>query len=337
LRATLPLLIGVSLACVAAHRARGAAYEVVFTGDSNTEGLIDGRIRPELSFVNLVSERMGLEESIINRGRSGASTDDGIQRFPTDVASVAPDVVFIAFGVNDFRLSPEGSPFVPLDRFGSNLAWMVGSALAIGTYVVLLTPSPVDEEMWRSTFPDEDYAPWGGVRQLRDRYAGAVLQVAQRFSVPVIDILPLFGDSLPQFVGSDGVHFSAAGHRKIAGAVYDLLLAHPHSVAPEDPAPAGVLRASPDPVVRSRDVRLVLSYALDRDARVSLTIYSMAGTPVRCCATDAGRPRGRLFETWDLEDDDARPVPAGIYLAKLRVRYEDGRTATAKAKIVAIP
>jgi hypothetical protein len=73
--------------------------------------------------------------------------------------------------------------------------------------------------------------------------------------------------------------------------------------------------APPAPNPARGTVRLALD--LPADARVSLTLYDVAGRRVRMLV-DGAMPAGSHAVTWDGRDDGGRVVGAGIYLARAR-------------------
>ena len=62
--------------------------------------------------------------------------------------------------------------------------------------------------------------------------------------------------------------------------------------------------------------RTTISFEMQRESRVELTIYNSRGTVVRRLLSGA-RPAGRHDVLWDGVDDAGRPVATGVYLVQL--------------------
>ncbi len=117
------------------------------------------------------------------------------------------------------------------------------------------------------------------------------------------------------FVFRDGrVEFGAPGG-------HDVL-----AVPPDHPAP-GML-AAPRPVPAHGPV--TVPFVLSRAARADLSVHDMSGRRVR---TLAGESTGEGFHTltWDLQDEQGRRCPSGIYFVRLAV---DGRLAAERRIVV---
>lgn len=61
-----------------------------------------------------------------------------------------------------------------------------------------------------------------------------------------------------------------------------------------------------------------LRYSLDRDARVSLTVYDAAGRRVRTVLSGRSPAAGNHEARWDGRDDRGRAAPSGVYLVQLK-------------------
>lgn len=84
--------------------------------------------------------------------------------------------------------------------------------------------------------------------------------------------------------------------------------------------PAAAAAATPDLALRAFPIpanpKVTLSYRLEEAARVQLRIFDVRG---RCVATaqDEVVSAGAHTASWDGQDDDARPLPSGVYVAVL--------------------
>jgi flagellar hook assembly protein FlgD len=83
-------------------------------------------------------------------------------------------------------------------------------------------------------------------------------------------------------------------------------------------APAGIARddgpsVAPNPFSASTTI----SFRLDEPAPVTLAVYDVAGRRVRTLARHDWSPAGAARVDWDGRRDDGRPVPPGVYFARL--------------------
>jgi endonuclease I len=76
---------------------------------------------------------------------------------------------------------------------------------------------------------------------------------------------------------------------------------------------AGRLRSAPNPL----RTRVELAFELPEPGRVTLAIHDVSGRVVRALARDQERSAGTQRLTWDGRDDAGRPLPAGLYFARL--------------------
>lgn len=175
--------------------------------------------------------------TVINAGVPGNTTEDGRQRFETDVLANRPDGVVIQFGINDaavdvWRDPPDTAPRVPLARFKDNLSFFIDAIRARNGRVVLMTPNPM---RWtpplRQRYGKPPYRPdeADGFNPVLNTYAAAVRGLAQQHQVVFLDIHAAFreygrhpGQSVDALL-LDGMHPNAEGHRLVAERLLALL------------------------------------------------------------------------------------------------------------------
>jgi lysophospholipase L1-like esterase len=149
LRSTLPLLVLAALSLVP----RGALAQqsgfplksgqtIVFLGDSITQA----GAKPEgyVSLFKLFCGVNGYDVHVINAGISGHKSNDMLARLDRDVLAHRPDWVSISCGVNDVWHGERG---VPLPDYKKNMTEMVNRCLRSGTKVLLLTSTPIYEDL----------------------------------------------------------------------------------------------------------------------------------------------------------------------------------------------
>ena len=164
---------------------------ILAVGDSLTHGT---GAQPQESYPAVLETLTG--RRVVNAGVPGEESDAGLARLTRLLNQVKADLVILGHGGNDIlrRRDPAHTE--------SNLRQMVELARQQGASVVLLgVPSP---SIFLGTHP------------LYERLAES-LQI------------PLEEDALPDILGdgalkSDPIHPNAAGYRKLAEAVYDLLV-----------------------------------------------------------------------------------------------------------------
>ena len=81
-------------------------YRIVCSGDSNTfgEGLPSAQAYPAVLAQLIAQRRSGLDAVVINSGMRGDTSVQGLARLERDVLWYRPQVVVVAFGLNDGRL-----------------------------------------------------------------------------------------------------------------------------------------------------------------------------------------------------------------------------------------
>jgi acyl-CoA thioesterase-1 len=109
----------------------GRYRTIVAFGDSIVEGYGQPEGWPEKLGRDLAPMYNGIQ--VINAGVSGDTAADGLARLRKSVLDLKPDMVLIAFGLNDMKNGRS------VDAFASDLAGIVDGVLSIGAEPVLLT------------------------------------------------------------------------------------------------------------------------------------------------------------------------------------------------------
>lgn len=101
---------------------------IIALGDSLTVGV--GASAPEFGFIPILAKRLNVH--IENKGVSGNTSLDGIQRLERDVLNNKPDIVILLLGGNDYlRQVPQQDTF-------SNLRSIITTIQSQGAVVLLL-------------------------------------------------------------------------------------------------------------------------------------------------------------------------------------------------------
>ncbi len=170
-----------------AKLAAGERTTIVAFGDSITE--LTFHTRGHQNWVGLLAEALFETYGhgvalVINAGKCGSSYAEGLTRLDRDVLRFAPDLVILAFGMNDAIRGVAGLP-----AFRDSVRTMVGRLRAGGAEVLLCTPNPV-VTVHGLPLPAEQPAPgrpWEGPARPLAAYARALVELATELHCPVVD------------------------------------------------------------------------------------------------------------------------------------------------------
>ncbi len=199
--------------------------KIVFAGDSITD-MNRGRNEIDLnhiyghSFVFLLAGRFGIERpddniTVINRGVSGDTSSDLLNRWNDDVLSQKPDIISLLIGINDIVTALQVGKDPDVNRYYANLFELHRLAAEICPEARFIVCEPF-------CFPDltaEQYRP--SYRKYIKEIQHAAQTFAQRTGSLFVPLQCAFDEYANNYsVGSDhwiwdGVHPTAAGHRII--------------------------------------------------------------------------------------------------------------------------
>jgi len=115
---------------------------IVFLGDSITQ--MGAAPEGYVTLFKIFCAVNGYDVKVINAGISGHTSRDMLKRLERDVLSHKPDWVSISCGVNDVWHGEKG---VPLPEYKKNMTEIVDRCLAAGAKVLLLTSTPIYENL----------------------------------------------------------------------------------------------------------------------------------------------------------------------------------------------
>jgi len=156
-----------------------------------------------------------------NRGISGETTRQGLERFPRDVQVLQPNVMTLQFGLNDCNCwdTDRGLPRVSEAAYRANLLEMIARARAFGAaHIILSTNHP--------TLRHRKLICGQTLEERRVQYNEIVREVAKEANVILCDIEKAFAnvdrDQLSTMLLSepDVLHLSQLGHEKYASAIF---------------------------------------------------------------------------------------------------------------------
>ncbi len=208
-------------------------FNIVCFGDSLTLGYLSPTRHspfPEhIAYGAYLQEWIATRGHVVIHGVCGETTQDMRARFHADVLEPLPHVAIILGGTNDLGLG------VSLAAIMENLQFFYEQAQAYGILPVAVTVPSLREDTWPNDAAD------GGVPT--SRLSPAIEQaIAQRVTVnqlikdigrernfPVVDWFaetcePDTKALAPEY-SNDGLHLSTTGYRKLAGMIWEDVLA----------------------------------------------------------------------------------------------------------------
>ncbi len=173
---------------------------IVCFGDSLTAGFgaDPGQSYPDYLQADL--DAKGFPYRVANRGISGNTTKDGLDRV-AEIAALHPAVVIVEFGGND------GLRGLPIADSRANLDKIVATLKASGTNVVLAG----------ITLPP-DYGP-DYIQQFDQTYT----LLAKKYNVPMLPFLLRGVYGTPGMMQADNTHATAAGNKAVANNILPLI------------------------------------------------------------------------------------------------------------------
>jgi acyl-CoA thioesterase-1 len=191
---------------------------IVGLGDSITDDL-----QSWVEILRYLLEQRRPQDAIkvVNAGISGDTTALLIARF-LGIVLMQPDWIICMVGTNDARthgLSPT-KPYVSLDETIKNLDELRHfAATQTAARLAWITPPPVIEK-----YASQHWACIQGQISLSNAHITPIAEAMRQLPDPVIDLQELFGiPANPDYLLSEGIHPSLAGHKAIVKAVVERL------------------------------------------------------------------------------------------------------------------
>lgn len=182
-------------------------------------------------FGSLLVERYQRRADVINRGFSGYTTAFLLPVFDAIMggtlhAAGSPLLVTIFLGANDAAIDDRN---VPIEAYKQNLIKLVALVRQArpDAHVLLLTPPPLEESMWRASRAALG-SPVGYSAEQTDRYVAAARDAASGLDgCTLVDVhAAVRGGGPATELMSDGLHLSTAGNAVVFRAVVDAIEAH---------------------------------------------------------------------------------------------------------------
>jgi lysophospholipase L1-like esterase len=204
-------------------------------------------------------------DTVLTAAAAFATSTNVRDRFTADALNRAPDLVFIACGVNDIQTGTLGNPYVPDATTKANLAWMASAAKAAGIRVVLCGLAPLADATTHTGYwyeDDDELSPTFG-QMLEVVLSGAFAWAnpqAVALSAWIRDYAEANGHRYFDWYATlggptgglmiDGLHPGVAGHAALGAQAYAIVSSYPtyYDLATEvlpQPATVGGSAGSP--------------------------------------------------------------------------------------------
>lgn len=194
---------------------------IVFLGDSITQQ--GGEPEGYVSLFKLLLDVGGYETRVVNAGIGGHKSNDMLARLDEDVLKHKPTWVSVSCGVNDVWHGEKG---VPLPDYKKNMTEIVDRCLKTGAKVLLLTATPIFEDV--NSSENMKLAPYNEfLRKLAKQKKILLCDLNQEFSRWYS--LKLNDKKL---MTTDGVHMNPRGNRLMAIQVAKALGAQRQQLVP---------------------------------------------------------------------------------------------------------
>lgn len=176
--------------------------KIICFGDTITEM---GFVIELRGYAAQLADRYVRRADVLVRGFTGYTTREALKVLPLSVLDERPDLVILAFGVNDSAL-PGQLQHIPEDEYRRNLQEMASQIACAGAWLVIVTPPPVDEVRIKSR-----------TMAATARYARIGVEVAQEMNVPVVNLFEKLQEEVDWEKSCllDGLHLSATGMNRL--------------------------------------------------------------------------------------------------------------------------
>jgi len=211
------------------------AIQIVAFGDSVTQGAMEmGRSSPDETYHRLLQKDLeaffpAKTINVTNSGIGGQTAVQGLDRLERDVLAHTPDLLLIAFGLNDSTLGLEA-----LQNFEKAIREMVISARAqTETTIVILTPPFMATERTHKIHSQHEAIAEIIIRTqtqgILEKYAAKLRVIAREEGVILADIyaewdrLKRAGIDMNNWLANGLNHPDVRGHRIAARAIWNAL------------------------------------------------------------------------------------------------------------------
>ena len=203
---------------------------IVIFGDSVSHGALNGTIDYENVYWNRLKKKLNafrdyMPVNMINASIGGTTAKRSLARFEKQVLKHEPDLVIVAFGLNDVNY--------PLEEYLDALRQIFSGCQASGSEVIFLTPNMLNTYVAEGTASKHlEYAAVTAEYQnsgRMDRYIGAAMVLAQEMGVPVCDCYSKWKElaktqDTTQLLINRINHPCSEMHKLFADSLYEMLI-----------------------------------------------------------------------------------------------------------------
>jgi lysophospholipase L1-like esterase len=148
--------------------------------------------------------------TVINRGKSAEQADRALGRFADELLANSPEAVILLEGVNDIIVADTGGIGIDTAERGvSALAAHARNRYHLRVYICTLPPTKGGRRR----------VPLSTIQAFNER----LRVIARGEGAYLIDIYSALAPDVDEMVGSDGLHLTEAGYRRLAETVFAAL------------------------------------------------------------------------------------------------------------------
>lgn len=203
---------------------------IVIFGDSVSHGALNGTIDYENVYWNRLKKKLNafrdyMPVNMINASIGGTTAKLSLDRFERQALKHEPDLMIIAFGLNDVNF--------PLEEYLDSLQQMFAKCQAAGCDVIFLTPNMLNTYVAEDTAPrylkyaaeTAEYQNSGRM----DRYIYAAMALAKEMGVAVCDCYAKWKElaktqDTTQLLINRINHPCSEMHQMFADSLYDMII-----------------------------------------------------------------------------------------------------------------
>ena len=183
------------------------AGEQVVPGGDDTET----RANPETAYpavlARLLSARYTTQSlTVINRGKSAEQSERALGRFVDSIKEFSPEAVIILEGVNDIIAAESAALGIDTAERGVSALAADARNRHLRVYLVTLPPTKAGRRR----------VPLSTIQAFNDR----LRVIARGEGALLIDVFSALAPDVDAMVGSDGLHLTEAGYRRVAETVF---------------------------------------------------------------------------------------------------------------------
>ena len=250
---------------------------VVMFGDSTTDRGMPLAVEKQLQ--TLMPSKLQ-RPRLINAGKGGDNATSALDRLKRDVLAHHPDIVTVAFGLNDVGVR------MP-DQYNRSLKKIVKTLNDANIDVVLMTSTPFNNERhgWGKR---KEFLELGGLDEYMDKaYCEKVRELVDGKSILLCDLHAIFQaevmqdpDQVDALVSSDGVHLTAEGYtliaRHVAPLIQELLTKEKVEEIEDAPERVSSIESKPPELGGPRAILKRQAIAIPQDVRTVLNTYCIS-------------------------------------------------------------